>query len=197
MALNAQAYYNCLKAYLNLKNYAVTQSTNGKIVITEKIYPKGSAVLTDQKIILNFRGEAFVIKLDRYDNMPLFHFLNNDSKPWAKRCDFVIFHRNRNKVNAHCIEFKSGTFPEKLVDQLKASLAWCHSLHSTIKHYTTHSRKMSIRKFVFSCHSNPEAYLDAENKYLTKDHSIRHYLYSDIDGTDLEDIENDNMVEIR
>ncbi len=192
MAQTATAYFNGLKAYLN-KQYKVTQPDHGKIVLKEKIYPPGGSDLQNYMITLNYSGDAFAIKLDRYSTKKLFDFLDNESKPWSKRCDFVIFHCYRNKVNAHCIEFKSGTFPEKLVDQLKASAAWCHSLHSTVSHYTGNSRKLNIAKYVFSCHQKPELYLDEAGEYLLKDHSVRHYLYDDVDMMNLEDLVNANM----
>ncbi len=192
MAQTATAYFNGLKSYLN-KKYKVSQPDQGKIVLKEKIYPPGSAELQDHKITLKYSGDAFAIKLDRYSNKKLFHFLDNESKPWAKRCDFVVFHCYRNKVSAHCIEFKSGTFPEKLVDQLKAGSAWCQSLHAAIHHYTGLYRKLHISKYVFSCHQSPAPYLDATGEYLLKEHTIRHYLYDDIDMTSLDDLENANL----
>ncbi len=96
-----------------------------------------------------------------------------------------------------CVEFKSGSFPEKLVEQLNASMAWCHSLHSTLKHYTNSKRKMLIGKYVFSCHQKPDAYLDENGKYLLRDHSIRHYLYDDVDGMNLSELEHSNLEEAK
>ena len=54
-------------------------------------------------------------------------------------------------------------------------------------------KRLHLTKFVLSCHPNPAAYLDREGKYLQRDHSIRHYLYPDIDGLSLDDLENTNV----
>jgi hypothetical protein len=86
--------------------------------------------------------------------------------------------------------------PDSLVGQLVASEAWCRALHSTIKHYTGHAKRLHLTKFVLSCHPNPAAYLDRAGKYLQRDHSIRHYLYQDIDGLSLEDLDNSNVESI-
>ena len=53
-------------------------------------------------------------------------------------------------------------------------------------------------KFVFSEH-NPASspYLDRDGKYLIKDHTIRHYTYSDANGTALKELENTNVEVIR
>ena len=95
---------------------------------------------------------------------PLFHFLNDNAKPWSKRCDFVVFHRVKERINVHCFEFKSATFPDALVDQLEASEAWCRALHSTIKHYTGDGKRLYLTKFVLSAIPNPAPYLDAASR---------------------------------
>ena len=43
----------------------VVQSAKNRIVIKEKIYPQGSTKLAYQKVTLAFKGEAFVINLDK------------------------------------------------------------------------------------------------------------------------------------
>lgn len=199
MPTNAQGYFNSLRSYLNTGHYEVTETDAGRLVMKEKIYPPGSQTQVVQKVRLEVPGEALVINLDakksRNSNQshPLFHFLDDNAKPWSKRCDFVIFHRHRERLSAICFEFKSATLPDSLVDQLKASEAWCRSLHSTIKHYTGRAKRLNVTKFVLSCHPNPAPYLDPEGKYLQRDHSIRHYHYSDIDGLSLADLENTNI----
>lgn len=197
MSLNAQGYFNALRSYLNTAHYEVTETDGGRIVLKEDVYPPGSKAPKEQKVRLSVSGEALVINLDRKNRNgnsdPLFHFLNDNAKPWSRRCDFVIFHRVRERINVHCIEFKSGTFPDSLVDQLKASEAWCRALHSTIRHYTGAAKRLHLSKFVLSCHPNPAAYLDAAGKHLQRDHSIRHYLYSEIDGLSLEALDNTNV----
>jgi len=197
MPINAQGYFNALRSYLNTAEYEVTETDGGRLVLKEKVFVAGSPKPVEYRIRLAVTGEALVINLDRKNRNgnsdPLFHFLNNNAKPWSKRCDFVVFHRVRERINIHCIEFKSATFPDSLVDQLEASESWCRALHSIIKHYTGTARKLYLTKYVLSCHANPAAYLDPAGKYLQRDHSIRHYLYQDIDGLALDALENTNV----
>ena len=197
MPLNAQGYFNALRSYLNTAHYEVTETDGGRIVLKEKVFVAGSPKPVEYRVRLAVTGEALVINLDRKNRSgnsdPLFHFLNNNAKPWSKRCDFVVFHRVRERINVYCIEFKSGSLPDSLVDQLEASESWCRALHSTIKHYTGDAKRLHLTKFVLSCHANPAAYLDAAGKYLQRDHSIRHYLYPDIDGLALDALENTNV----
>lgn len=199
MSLNAQGFFNALRSYLNTADYEVKEVEGSSVVLKEKIYLPGN----QEKIIkvrLIVPGEAIVINLDKKNNRgnsePLFHFLDDQAKPWSKRCDFVIFHLHRNKVNVFILEFKSGSLPESLVDQIKATEAWCRCLHSIIKIYTGKSRRLSLTKYVLSCHENPAAYLDTNGKYLQRDHSIRHYLYKDIDGLSLDALDNTNIESI-
>lgn len=201
MPLNAQGYFNALRSYLNCAHYEVTETDGGRIVLKEKVFIAGSPKPVEYRVRLGVTGEALVINLDKKNQKgisdPLFHFLNDNAKPWSKRCDFVVFHRMKERINVHCLEFKSGSFPDSLVDQLEASESWCRALHSTIKHYTGDTKRLCLTKFVLSCHPNPAAYLDAAGKYLQRDHSIRHYLYQDIDGLALDALENTNVETIQ
>jgi hypothetical protein len=200
MPINAQGYFNALRSYLNTAHYEVTEVDTGRVVMKEKIYLPGSLSPTTQRVRLGVPGEALVINLDKKNRNgnsdPLFHFLNDNAKPWSKRCDFVVFHLHRDRLSAFCLEFKSATFPEGLVDQLDASEAWCRALHCIIKLYTGKARRLHLTKYVLSCHPNPAPYLDAAGKYLQRDHSIRHYLYNDIDGLALDALENTNILTI-
>lgn len=197
MSLNAQGYFNALRSYLNTREYEVTEKDAGRIVLKEKVFVAGSPKPVIYKVRLDVTGEALVINLDkknkRGNSDPLFHFLDDNAKPWSKRCDFVVFHRVKEKICVHCFEFKSANFPEALKEQLDASEAWCRTLHSTIEHYTGHGKRLHLTKFVLSCHPNPVPYLDAAGKYLQRDPSIRHYLYRDIDGLALADLDNTNV----
>ena len=196
MPLNAQGYFNALRSYLNTAEYEVTDTDAGRIVLKEKVFVAGSPKPVVYKVRLGVTGEALVINLDKKWNgssAPLFHFLNDNAKPWSKRCDFVVFHRVKERINVHCFEFKSATLPDALVDQLEASEAWCRALHSTIEHYTGDGKRLHLTKFVLSCHPNPAPYLDAAGKYLQRDHCIRHYLYQDIDGLALDSLDNTNV----
>ena len=194
MAISSESYFSALRDYLNTRHYAVTETENDRIVLKEKIYLPGATTESMQKVRLQVPGEALVINLDkkntRGNSDPLFHFLDDNAKPWAKRCDFVVFHLHRKKIAAICIEFKSGSFPESLIDQMDAGVAWCRSLHSVIKSYTNKTKRIHITKFVLTCHTNPDDFLDGEKKYLLRDHTVRHYHYDDIDGMSLDDLEN-------
>jgi hypothetical protein len=206
MPLNAQGYFNALRSYLNTKHYEVTETDGGRIVLKERVFIAGSARPVEYRVRLSVTGEALVINLDRKiskgsekdkgTSPPLFHFLNDNAKPWSKRCDFVVFHRVKERINVHCFEFKSASLPDSLVDQLEASEAWCRAVRSTIKHYTGDAKPLYLTKFVLSCHPNPAPYLDAAEKYLQRDHSIRHYLYQDIDGLALDALDNTNVERI-
>ncbi|MCB0712623.1 MAG: hypothetical protein KDD67_09865 [Ignavibacteriae bacterium] len=206
MPITPQSYFAALRDYLNTDGYEVTDVEEGNIVIRDKVYWPDSKEPKDQKVKLVVPGEAIVINLDAKFTRegkrstkgqgvvyPFFHFLDDQSKPWAKRCDYVIFHLYCNRISAICIEFKSASFPESLVDQMNASTAWCRSLHSIIKHYTGKTKRVYITKYVLSCHENPERFLCEERKYLRKDHTIRHYHYNDINGMSLENLEHTHV----
>jgi hypothetical protein len=196
MPLNSQGYFNALRSYLNLAHYQVIDTDAGRVVLKEKVFLPGNRE-KDMKVRLSVPGEAIVINLDKKNKKGnsdrLFHFLDDNAKPWSKRCDFVIFHLYRDRLYVFIIEFKSGSFPEGLVDQINASKSWCCSLHSIIKLYTGKAKRFHLTKYVLSCHTDPAAYLDAEGKYLLRDHSIRHYLYQDIDGLSLDALDNTNV----
>lgn len=188
MSINAQGYFNALRSYLNTAHYETTETDAGRIVLKEKVYPPGATNPVEQKVRLTVPGEALVINLDKKNRNgnsdPLFHFLDDNAKPWSKRCDYVVFHRLVERLSASCIEFKSASLPDSLVDQLEASEAWCRALHSIIKLYTGKAKRLHLTKYVLSCHANPAPCLDAAGKYLQRDHSIRHYLYQALDALD-------------
>lgn len=202
MAVTIESYFAALRDYLNTNDYEVTDIDGDRVIISDEVYWPGSTTPTVQNVSLAVPGEAIVINLDtkfkdgkrsedrKGASLPFFHFLKDESKPWAKRCDFVIFHLYRNQIRALCIEFKSASFPESLPDQMNAGAAWCRSLHSVIRHYTGKTKRLRITKYVLSCHETPERFLDRDGKYLKKDHTVRHYHYRDIDGLSLADLEN-------
>jgi len=195
MPINAQGYFNHLKTYLNMNDYGQTCLASeaksllpNQLALSEKIQGTNKR----QKITLDYKGEAFAIKLD-CGNDPLFHFLDNHKRPWSKRCDFVIFQCRNNSLFAYCIEFKAASTFIPTTDvmlQLKAGQAWCQSLSKIMNAYTNTSRQFRLTKFVVTGCANPDPDLDTTKKYL-KDHpSIRHYLFTEIDGMNLEDLEN-------
>jgi len=200
MPINAKGYFNALRSYLNTGFYEVTETDSGRIVLKEKIFPPGAQRPLEQKVRLVVPGEALVIKLDKKNPQgnsdPLFHFLDDTAKPWSKRCDFVIFHLHRERLSVHCVEFKLGSLPESLVDQLESSAVWCRALHNIIKLYTGKARRLNLTKFVVSSHPDPALYLDAAGKYMLRDHSIRHYRYQDMDGLSLDALDNTNIESI-
>ena len=198
MPINAQGYFNALRSYLNTGHYEVTETDGGRIVLKEKVYPPDSLSPVTQKVRLIVPGEAIVIKLDKKNSRgssdPLFHFLDDNAKPWSKRCDFIVFHLHNRRIGIFCIEFKSATLPDdRLVSQLRASASWCRALHSIIRHYTGEAKRLHLTKYVLSCHPDPASYLDQNRKYLQRDHSIRHYLYDEIDGLSLVALDNTNV----
>lgn len=206
MAITPKSYFVALRDYLNTDGYELAEVEGEKVVIKDDVYWPDTKDPKDQKVRLVVPGEAIIINLDskftkqgkrsktrKGSSLPFFHFLDNESKPWAKRCDFVIFHLYKKKISAICIEFKSGSFPESLPDQMNAGVAWCKSLYSVIKHYTGKTKRLRITKYVLSCHQTPERFLDVECKYLKKDHTIRHYHYNDIDGMSLDALENTHV----
>lgn len=203
MSLNAQGYFNALRSYLNTAHYEVTETdAGGRIVLREKVFVGSSPKPVEYRVRLSVTGEALVINLDRKakpnanHSLSLFHFLDDQGKPWSRRCDFVVFHRVKERISIHCIEFKTANIPGNAIEQLEASEAWCRSLHSVIRHYTGYARRLHLTKFVLSEHPDPAPYLDRAGKFLQRDHSIRHYLYRDIDGLSLDALDNTNVESI-
>lgn len=202
MSLAATSYFEHLKAYVNT-NYVVDDGTGGKVILTEKYFRPQDVKPKTRKIELLLPEGGLAFKLDHDDvdaskkknKPPLFHFLDDNAKPWSKRCDFVIFYVNRRRFHADCIEFKSKSLTaEKIVPQLKAGVNWVKSLKRTIENYTGDARKICIRKFVFAENDNPEAYLDA-NRQLNADPSIRYYHFDEVNGRSLTDLENSSIQE--
>ncbi|WP_456417137.1 hypothetical protein [Thiolapillus sp.] len=192
MAVDANKYFRGLRSFLNTNEYEVTKRDNDRIVLEEKIFLKGGEE-RKQKVRLGFSGDVIAIQLDRKNRSgnsdPLFHFFDDNAKPWSKRCDFVIFQLLNRRINVYCVEFKSASLPEGLVDQLTASEAWCKSVHSIISLYTGEKKRLNLKKFVFSCMDDPSRFVDAEG-YIMRDHSIRHYHYDDLSSIKLEELEN-------
>ena len=193
MAVDANKYFRGLRSFLNTKDYEVTKRDNDRIVLEEKIFLSGGAE-RKQKVRLGFSGDVIAIQLDLKKargggSDPLFHFFDDNAKPWSKRCDFVIFQLLNKKISVYCIEFKSASLPESLVDQLEASEAWCKSVHNIIGLYTGEKKRLNLKKFVFSCMDDPSRFVDEEG-YIMRDHSIRHYHYDDLSSIKLEELEN-------
>lgn len=200
MALTAQGYFNCLRSYLNTHHYGEPQANSDEIVLKEKVFGQSGTKPKEYKVTLKTEGEVLVIKLDTKKNgstPPLFHFLDDNAKPWSKRCDFVVFNLRKSKLFVYCMEFKSESIPHDVKDQLKVSVDWIKALHSTVNAYTANKHRLYAIKFVLSDHPDPKPYLDADCKYLQRDHTIRHYRYADLNGMTLADLENSNIEVIR
>ena len=203
MSLDAETYFQHLKAYVN-NRYVVDDGDGGQIILTEKYFSEGGTRARTRKIALGLSGLGLAFKLD-HDQVellrkkakpPLFHFLDDNAKPWSKRCDFVIFRTEGRSFVADCIEFKSKSLTaEKIVPQLRAGVSWCKSLKRTIEHYTGDARRIRVRKFVFGTNDNPGAYVTADGQ-LNADPSIRYYHFDDVDGRGLSELQNTSVTEI-
>lgn len=195
MPINAQGYLQHIRQYLNLAVYGDVCTFNEKLnlqdnelIISEKIENSKRRI----KLKFTYQGDVIAIKLDKCQD-PLFHFLNTPSRPWARRCDFVIFHCKNSSLNAYCIEFKQAENHIPVTDamlQLHAGAAWVKCLNKIIATYTGESRPVKVSKYLFTACRNPMPDLDASGKYLKAHPSIRHYLFSEVDGMALEALEN-------
>ncbi len=203
MILDAPSYLGHLKAYLNVR-YIVHDGTGGEIVLKEKYFPPMNSRAKTRNIRLLLPGQGLAFKLDhdqvelqrKKSKPPLFHFLDDNAKPWAKRCDFVVFHVKGRAFHADCIEFKSKSLTaDKIVPQLAAGVSWVRSLKRTIENYTGYSRTIRLRKFVFADNDNPGAYVDA-NRQLNADPSIRYYHFDEVNGKSLAGLSNTSVQEV-
>ena len=203
MTLNAPTYYGHLRAYVN-DAYVIHDGTGGKVVLTEKYFRPED--VTPQKreveLLLPSVGMAFKLDHDEFDmskkksKPSLFHFLDDNAKPWSKRCDFVIFYVKGRAFHADCIEFKSKSLSaDKIVPQLRAGTYWVNTLKLSIEHYTGDKRRIRLRKFVFAENENPGPYIDG-NRQLNADPSIRYYHFDEVQGQPLADLQNASVQEI-
>lgn len=203
MTLTAATYLEHLKAYVN-SEYITHDGAGGKVVLKEKYFRPEDVKPQTRKIELGLPGAGMAFKLDqddfetrkKKDKPALFHFLDDTSKPWSKRCDFVVFYVKARTFHADCIEFKSKSLAaDKVVPQLAAGTNWVRSLKRTIENYTGYSRRIKLRKFVFAENDNPEAYLE-DNRQLKADPSIRYYHFNEVHEQSLADLENTSVQEI-
>ncbi|MCT8358797.1 hypothetical protein NLA05_21440, partial [Xanthomonas citri pv. anacardii] len=113
MTLDALTYLSHLKAYVN-REYVVHDGNDGFVILEEKYFRVGDKKPRNRKIKLLLPGPGIAFKLDNDDfeagngnsKPALFHFLDDNAKPWSKRCDFVVFYVSRRSFHADCIEFK-------------------------------------------------------------------------------------------
>lgn len=192
MSLDATSYFNHLRAYV-ADAYIADDGVAGSITLSEKYFREGATKKSIRKVILPFNGNAFAIKLDGHPD-PLFHFLDDNGKPWSKRCDFVVFQCYRRCLNAYLFEFKTKSLdPSSIIDQLKSGVHWCASLRRIVSQYTGDDRSIRVLKFVLTENDNPAAYLDPAGRYLARDPSIRHYHYDQLNGLTLDTLENTSV----
>ncbi|MDR6758767.1 hypothetical protein J2Y48_004075 [Mycoplana sp. BE70] len=197
MALTTDAYYGHLKACLN-PDFIQDRGESGSVTLKEKI----DGVPKPLTVTFPFEGQAFSVNLDlkpikKGDDPRLFRFLDDDAKPWARKCDFVVFHRMSLGIYAYLIEFKSNGIDQTGIKaQLDAGTNWLRSMKRVVEHYFGHSHPLFVQKFVFSSNTNPAAYLDADGKYLRADPAIRFYHYDALNGLALGDLENNMADEI-
>ena len=203
MSLDATTYFQHLKAYVNSR-YIVHDGEGGEVILREKYFPEGARRARTRKVALGICGMGMVFKLDhdqvelqrKKSKPPLFHFLDDNAKPWSRRCDFVVFRTQGRSFIADCIEFKSKSLTaDKIVPQLKAGVNWCRSLKRTVEHYTGDERRIRVRKFVFGTNENPGAYIDG-NGQLNADPSVRYYHFDEVNGRALSALTNASVLEI-
>lgn len=203
MALNVQGAFDHLRAHLS-DHYIIDGDGKGTLTIKDKYYPEGQGKAAVRKITFGYTGDAFAFNLDwktqknkREFSPPLFQFLDDQAKPWSKKCDYIIFHRLPRNIFVYYIELKSNSIKaENIAAQLEAGHCWVQSLKNILDQYTGIKRPLKVQKFVFSSNNNPAAYLGPELKYLVREPSIRFYNYSDLIGMNLEDLENSSVVTV-
>lgn len=197
MTLDAHSYLGHLRAYVN-DDYVVHNGAGDEVILTEKYFPPPPATRTKtRKVRLLLPGPGIAFKLDQDEfqrgkkgKPPLFHFLDDNAKPWSKRCDFVVFYVNGQAFCADCVEFKSGSITGSAVrEQLRAGVNWLMSLKKTIEHYTEDTRKIRVRKFLFGDKRDAGAYLDT-NRQLNADPSIRYYHFDEVQGQPIAVLQN-------
>lgn len=203
MSLAASTYFQHLKAYVN-SDYVVHDGEGGTVILSEKYFRPEDVKPQTRTVHLELPGSGMAFKLDnddfekskRNEKPALFHFLDDTSKPWSKRCDFVVFYVNRRSFHADCIEFKSKSLTaDKIVPQLKAGACWVSALKRTVEQYTGDKQRIKLRKFVFADNATPDAYLDA-NRQLLADPSIRYYHFDEVQGRSLTELQNTSVQDV-
>lgn len=193
MAMDAKGYFHHLRNYLNTDFYGVSKFPGNEIELKEKIQVGASK--KEHKVTLKHEGELFAIKLDSLNKKgnqdPLYHFLGNNGQPWTKRCDFIVFNLVGKKIFVYCLEFKSQSLDtESISAQLQSAEKWCRALLATIDIYVNKKCKFELTKLVVSdCPEDRlESYLEENGQFLARDPSVRHFLYKDINGLTLDEL---------
>jgi len=149
--LDPDTYFQHLRAYVN-DQYIIHRIFDTEVILPEHYFTSDNHKKKICKVCLILPDLGFVFKLDHdqfghreKSKQPLFHFLDDTSKPWSKRCDLVIFYVNHRNFYADCIEFKSGSILGGAVrEQLPVGACWVKSLKTIIEHYTGDSRRICV-----------------------------------------------------
>lgn len=208
MPINADGYLSHLKTFLDVRETSgkgnaphygqLCKAKERENLAENEILLADTDETTKERLKakLTFSGRVLGLRLDACKS-PLFHFMHDDGKrPWGRKCDFVLFQAHENRLKAYCIEFKKARTLIPASDvmlQLHAGEAWCHTLHKLISAYSNKDAQLEVSKYVFTDCINPGPDLDPDDKYLKDYPDIRHYLFSDVDGMALEDLENDTQ----
>ncbi|WP_323810405.1 hypothetical protein [Sphingobium baderi] len=148
-----------------------------------------------------FEGDAFTVKLDINggSNPPLYHFLmENDGRPWAKRCDFVVFHRLPSAIYCYLFEFKSNYINAvDIAAQLDSGVGWLNSFHRILHNYTSETFPLAVQKFALTANRDLGPFVDETGKYLKHDPTVRLYHYQELTDLNLADLENRHVMEFR
>jgi len=194
-------------AFFELMRNAITGQyirVNDRSTSRERINLRERVRLEDGKrkeytVRMPFEGEAFTVKLDVNggSNPPLYHFLmENDGRKWAKRCDFVVFHRLPTAIYCYLFEFKSNYIDAvDIATQLDSGICWLRSFQRILHHYTSETFPIAAQKFALTSNRDPSAFVDGSGKYLSHDPTIRLYHYQELADLNLADLENRHVME--
>ncbi|WP_417280987.1 hypothetical protein [Celeribacter sp.] len=197
MATDVGTYFDCLESYF-AEYYKLARGVD-EIKLKEKVDTRTGQVT--RTVDLKFSSPTFALKLDKKNGKgnvePLFHFFNDTSQPWSKRCDFVLFQREKRCIGVYALEFKSENIPADTVKaQLERTESWCRCVHSIVQHYTGDKVPFQFRKFLLTDKTEADAYLQADGKYLRVDPKIRHFNYADVRGQTLEELDHERNIKI-
>ena len=203
MSISTKDYFDRLQEWLNREHYisagnkcappkGKTGKNWGEVVLAETLpNASGRKAQIGQQVNLYYKGEVFVVELDRNDpkanRQNLFHFLNNTG-PWTKRCDFAVFHYFKNKINVHCIEFKREKVDQNHIsDQLNRGRDWVASMQAALHFYEKEKKPFHISIFVFTSNKKPRGFVNSSG-FLRTDAKVRLWRYADANGTALQDL---------
>lgn len=194
-------------AFFDLMRNAITDHylrVNDRSATRERINLRERVRLEDGKrkeytVRMPFEGDAFTVKLDvnSGSNPPLYHFLNeNDGRKWAKRCDFVVFHRLPTAIYCYLFEFKSNYIDAvDIASQLDSGVGWLRSFHRILHNYNGETFPIAAQKFALTSNRETDAFVDDTGKYLRYDPTVRLYHYHELADLNLADLENRHVLE--